>query len=387
LTTFGPLFVPAELRDAVSDGAWLDAMLDVERALANALSRAEVVPAHVAAAIADKCDPALYDIESLCVQGRAAGNPAEPLVRALREQVGGDEARYVHYGATSQDVVDSAMMIVARNARELIDHELAGVVKECARLAREHRSSPMAARTVLQQAVPTTFGRKVAGWLVAVTQARSTFGEAELPAQLGGAAGTLAALGENGRRVRSLIAGELDLSEAVIPWHTNRLPVARLAAALDSAAAACGKIGVDVVLLAQTEVGEVAEARGGGSSTMPHKRNPVRAVLARACARAVHAQASLLTGGEHEHERAAGAWHAEWNAISQLLSFAGGAAAAARECLENLDVDVVRMQANMSSDLVSERSAFGDEDPDPTTYLGSSEAFVDDALARYGESA
>jgi len=134
-------------------------------------------------------------------------------------------------------------------------------------------------------------------------------------------------------------------------------------------------------------VGEVAEARGGGSSTMPHKRNPVRAVLARACARVVHAQASLLTGGEHEHERAAGAWHAEWNAISQLLSFAGGAAAAARECLENLDVDVVRMQANMSSDLVSERSAFGDEDPDPTTYLGSSEAFVDDALARYGESA
>ena len=383
MTTFGPLFVPTELREAVSDAAWLDAMLDVERALANALSLAELVPAHVAAAIADKCDPALYDIESLCVQGRAAGNPVEPLVRALREQVGGDEARYVHYGATSQDVVDSAMMIVARIARELIDHELAGVAEGCARLAREHRSSPMAARTLLQHAVPTTFGYKAAGWLVAVTQARSTLGETELPAQLGGAAGTLAALGKNGRRVRSLVAAELELSEAIVAWHTNRRPVVRLAAALDSVAAACAKIGLDVVLLAQTEVGEVAEARGGASSTMPHKRNPVRAVLARACARGVHAQASLLTGGEYEHERAAGAWHAEWNAISQALAFTGGAAAAARECLDVLEVDKARMRANMTSDLLSERRAFGDDDPDPITYLGSAEPFVDEALRYY----
>jgi len=387
LTTFGPLFVPADLLDAVSDAAWLDAMLDVERALVNALSRAEVIPAHIAGAIADKCDPALYDVESLCVQGRVTGNPVEPLVRALREQVGGAEALYVHYGATSQDVVDSAMMIVARNAGELIDQELGGVAKECARLAREHRSSPMAARTLLQQAVPTTFGYKVAGWLVAITQARSTLREAQLPAQLGGAAGTLAALGENGRRVRSLVAGELELSETVVPWHTNRLTVARLAAALDSAAAACAKIGLDIVLLAQTEIGEVAEAEGGGSSTMPHKRNPVRAVLARACARAVHAQASLLTSGEHEHERSAGAWHAEWNAISQALAFAGGAAAAARECLESLHVDTARMRVNMSVDLVSERRAFGDDDPDPSTYLGSAEAFVDDALQYYEGSA
>src|SRR6266566_4126711 len=270
---------------------------------------------------------------------------------------------------------------------ELIDQELGGVAKECARLAREHRSSPMAARTLLQQAVPTTFGYKVAGWLVAITQARSTLREAQLPAQLGGAAGTLAALGENGRRVRSLVAGELELSETVVPWHTNRLTVARLAAALDSAAAACAKIGLDIVLLAQTEIGEVAEAEGGGSSTMPHKRNPVRAVLARACARAVHAQASLLTGGEHEHERSAGAWHAEWNAISQALAFAGGAAAAARECLESLHVDTARMRVNMSLDLVSERRAFGDDDPDPSTYLGSAEAFVDDALQYYEGSA
>jgi len=363
--------VPTELREAVSDAAWLDAMLDVERALANALSLAELVPAHVAAAIADKCDPALYDIESLCVQGRAAGNPVEPLVRALREQVGGDEARYVHYGATSQDVVDSAMMIVAR------------IAEGCARLAREHRSSPMAARTLLQHAVPTTFGYKAAGWLVAVTQARSTLGETELPAQLGGAAGTLAALGKNGRRVRSLVAAELELSEAIVAWHTNRRPVVRLAAALDSVAAACAKIGLDVVLLAQTEVGEVAEARGGASSTMPHKRNPVRAVLARACARGVHAQASLLTGGEYEHERAAGAWHAEWNAISQALAFTGGAAAAARECLDVLEVDKARMRANMTSDLLSERRAFGDDDPDPITYLGSAEPFVDEALRYY----
>jgi 3-carboxy-cis,cis-muconate cycloisomerase len=301
-------------------------------------------------------------------------------VRALREQVGAGAASPVHRGATSQDVVDTAMMIVARGARELIDTELAGLAKECARLAREHRSTPMAARTLLQQAVPTTFGYKAAAWLGGVAQARSLLTTAELPAQLGGAAGTLAALGEDGPTVRAAFAKELGLADPVLPWHTQRLPVTRLAFALDAAAAACAKIGLDVVLLAQSEVGEVREAGGGASSTMPHKRNPVRAVLARACARAVHAQATLLAGGDYEHERAAGAWHAEWNALSQALAFTGGAAVAARECLEGLEVDAGRMRQNMTGDLLSER---GEGDPDPMTYLGSAERFVDDALRAY----
>ncbi|MGZ8716753.1 MAG: lyase family protein, partial [Gaiellaceae bacterium] len=271
MSTFGALFVPAPLREAVSDAAWLDAMLDVERALVNAGASAGVVPAGAAAAVAEQCDPALYDVGKLCEAGRATGNPAEPLVRALRERVGGDAARWVHVGATSQDVMDSAAMLVARNALGLIDDELEGVARACARLAEEHRDTVMAARTLLQQAVPTTFGLKAAGWLVAVLDARSRIGRLTLPAQLGGAAGTLAVFGENGPEVVRLFAVELDLAEPPLPWHAHRGRVAELAGALGAVGSASAKIGLDVVLLAQTEVGEVSEAEGGGSSTMPHK--------------------------------------------------------------------------------------------------------------------
>jgi len=390
LSTFGALFVPAPLRQAVSDAAWLDAMLDVERALVNAGAIAGVVPADAAAAVAERCDPALYDIEQLCEAGRTAGNPAEPLVRALREQVGGDAARWAHVGATSQDVMDSAAMLVARNALGLIDDELEGVARACARLAEEHRDTVMAARTLLQQAVPTTFGLKAAGWLVAVLDARSRIGRLTLPAQLGGAAGTLAAFGGKGVDVVRLFAEELDLAEPALPWHAHRGRVAELAGALGAVASASAKIGLDVVLLAQTEVGEVSEVEGGASSTMPHKRNPARAVLARACARGVHAQVPVLTDGEHELERAAGAWHAEWNALSEALALAGGAAAAIRICLDGLEVDVARMRANMSDGLLAERDAFVDrgvlQEGADASYLGSANVFVDRALARYRET-
>ena len=174
----------------------------------------------------------------------------------------------------------------------------------------------------------------------------------------------------------------------MIPWHADRAPVAALAAALDAAARAAAKIGLDVVLLAQTEVGEVSEREGGGSSTMPHKRNPVRATLARACARGVRAQTGLLAGGAYEHERAAGAWQAEWGALSGALALAGGAVASARECLEGLEVHAERMRANMTGDLLAERRAFEgeDADPDPATYLGSADTFVERALDRYREA-
>ncbi len=249
-------------------------MLAFERALASAASRAGAIPAESAAAIAGSCRVELYDIEQLCEQGRAIGAPAEPLVRALREQVGGEAAHHVHHGATSQDVLDSAAMLVARDARAVIDGELDGVARACARLADEYRSTPMAGRTLLQHAVPTTFGLKAAGWLLAVVEARERLQRVRLPVQLGGAAGTLAALGGHGPEVLSLLAAELGLDEPVLPWHVHRGPVAELASALDGAAAACAKIGLDVVLLAQTEVGEVAEPAGGGSSTMPQKHNP-----------------------------------------------------------------------------------------------------------------
>jgi 3-carboxy-cis,cis-muconate cycloisomerase len=385
--TFDGLFVPDTIRDAVADSAWLQGMLDAERALASAGAGAGVVPAQVATAIAQSCRSDLFDLEQLAIEGRAVGNPAEPLVRALRKQVPDEVARFVHFGATSQDIVDTAAMLVAQGARPLILEELAGVAAACAELADVHRATSMAARTLLQQAVPTTFGLKAAGWLVAVIDARRRLAGAHLPAQLGGAAGTLAPFGDAGPEVLRLYAEQLGLVEPVLPWHTHRGSIAELSAALDAAAAACAKIGLDVVLLAQTEVGEVATATGGGSSTMPHKQNPVGAVLARSCARIVHANAGVLTEGDYEHERAAGAWQAEWPALSAALAFAGGAAAAARECLDGLDVRPDRMRANMTESLFSERDAFVEQglierDED---YLGSAGAMVDRALARYRE--
>jgi 3-carboxy-cis,cis-muconate cycloisomerase len=376
LTSFGPLFVSQRLRAAVADGAWLRGMLDAERALATALARLGVIPEGAAAAVVAKCDPDLFDIEDIAEQGRAVANPAEPLVRALREQVGEDNAEYVHYGATSQDVVDTAAMLVARRTVEVIVEDAAALERECARLAAEHRSTPMAARTLLQQAVPTTFGYKAALWLAAVREARAGLEQLDFPAQLGGAAGTVAAYGEQGAEIPAAFAAELRLVEPLVPWHTNRAPIVRLASALAGAARAGGKIGLDVVLLAQTEVGEVAEAEPGGSSAMPHKRNPVRAVLARACSRGAQGYLTVLMDGQHEHERAAGAWQAEWDALSGALSLSGGAVAAARESLAGLQVDSERMRANITEDLFS----------DGTLNLGSAETFVDRVLAAHPEA-
>ena len=350
MTTFDPLFVPEELRDAVSGRAWLAAMLDVERALANAGSLAGVVPASAAAAIAEACASAAFEWEELLTEARAVGNPAEPLARALAASVADDVSRFVHLGATSQDVMDTAAMIVARRALELVLEEARRVARACAALARTYRDTPMAGRTLLQQAVPTTFGAKAAGWLVAVVDARRRLVELRehgLAAQLGGAAGTLATLGDRGVDVLRLFAAEVDLVEPAVPWHTNRVRIAELGAALGIFAGVIAKIGLDLALLAQTEIGEVRE-HGGGSSTMPQKRNPLGSVLARACARTARGHASVLEATlVQEHERAAGAWHAEWGALSGSLAYAGGAAAALAGALESLEVDTARMRANL----------------------------------------
>jgi 3-carboxy-cis,cis-muconate cycloisomerase len=432
---FERIFVPAEFRDALSDGAWLQAMLDAERALAAAEARVGVIPANAAEAIAAACHAEQFDADSIGEQGRAAGNPVEPLIRALADAVEGEAAGYVHWGATSQDILDTATMLVSRGALNLIREALDGVAAECARLAETHRSTPIAGRTLLQQAVPTTFGLKAAGWLVAVVEARRGLvrvREKGLAVQLGGAAGTLGALGEAGPEVMRAFADELGLQEPVVPWHTNRVRIAELGAALDVASGALAKIGIDVALLSQSEVGEVTEADAGVSSTMPQKRNPVGSALAVACARQVHAQAAVLTAAlPQEHERALGGWHSEWPALPGALAYTGGAAAAAHRTLEGLEVDAERMEANLQlSDgaVMSERIAFllaerlgrreaqalvGEaaersqasgrtlreellEDArvdvaeldaafDPATYLGSAEAFVDRALTAYRE--
>ncbi|HEY7537067.1 MAG TPA: lyase family protein [Gaiellaceae bacterium] len=365
---FRSIFVPSKLRAAVGGKAWLQAMLDAEGALARAEARAGLIPADAADAITACCRADLFDVASIGEQGHAVANPAEPLVRALRERAG-DAGRWVHHGATSQDIVDSAAMLVSKRARVLVLEESGGVAGACARLAGAHRGTVMAARTLLQQAVPTTFGLKAAGWLVGVVEARRRLAAVETAAQLGGAAGTLGAFGEKGIEVLGLFAEELELAEPALPWHANRTRIAELGAALELVAGACGKIALDVILLAQTEIAEIS-VPWGGSSAMPHKRNPAGAVVAAAAARqAARTSFDLL----HEHERAAGAWQAEWTALSDALAFAGGTAAAVRETLEGLEVNGERMRANLDPVLAAEVEAG----------LASVDRLVDRALDLY----
>lgn len=439
MSAFDALFVPADMRAAVSPRAWLQGMLDAERALVNAAARTGAVPAHLAAEIAGACDPDRFDFDLLAGEGRAVGNLAEPLVRALAGSVGEEAARHVHRGATSQDIVDTAAMLVSQRALGVVLQDVDRVAATAAALARAHRGTLMAARTMLQQAVPSTFGLKAAGWLTAVVEARVRLVELRderLAAQLGGAAGTLAAFGADGVDVLERFARELGLQTPAMPWHADRTRLAELGAALATAAGVAAKIALDLVLLAQTEVGEVAEGGGTGrSSTMPQKRNPVRSTLARASARLAAAHASVLTGAlEQEHDRAAGAWQAEWDALSGSLAYTGGAMRSLAEALEALEVDAERMRRNLdltggvvmaervalqllerlgraeAQDAVREAAAratasgtsFRDElldDPraglgadevdaalDPSTYLGASAQLVDRALALYESS-
>jgi 3-carboxy-cis,cis-muconate cycloisomerase len=427
VTLFASLFVPEELRDATSELAWLEGMLDAERALANAEGLVGVIPAEAAGAIADCCQPERFSIDDLAAQGSAAGNPAEPLVRALRAQVGQPFADYVHWGATSQDIVDTAAMIVARRSLGLIVDEVERAAAACARLARDHAATLMLGRTLLQPAVSTTFGLKAAGWLTALVEARSRLLQLSsegVAAQLGGAAGTLASLGDRGPEVVELYAAQLGLPAPAFPWHTNRSRVAELGAALAVAAGTFAKIGLDVGLLAQSDVGEVREADGGPSSTMPQKRNPVGSVRAIACARQVAAYSAVLFGSQvAEHERAFGGWQAEWEPLTSALALTGGAAAAIAGVLDGLEVDAVRMRANLDETegaVLAERAllvltarvgrpkalaivgaAAGsslrdalapvvpadelDELLDPAGYLGSAGVLVERALALYAD--
>ncbi len=363
---FTPIFVPEAVQDSVAEEAWLQAMLDVEVALA----RAEAAHDLVAAEAADGIAAARPDLAGLGVAARDAGNPVVELVRRLREAAG-EHADAVHFGATSQDVLDSAAMLVAKRALAPVLAELDAVVDACAALARGHRGTVMAGRTLMQQAEPVTFGLKAAGWLVGVAGGRARLRELRLPAQLGGAAGTLSKLGDRGPAVLAAFARELGLDEPVLPWHGDRRPVAELGAALAIAAGAVEKVALDIVLLSQTEVGEVAEESGGGrggSSAMAHKHNPVGSIRTRAAARSVRAAAGvLLEAMAGEHERAAGAWHSEWRALSDALAGTGGAAWSLHEALSGLTVDAERMRANISADLRD-------------VGTGAADAFIDRAL-------
>jgi 3-carboxy-cis,cis-muconate cycloisomerase len=356
---FRPIFVPERIAEAVSGRAWLRAMLEAEGALAVAQARVGLIPPQVAETIVSCCDVDRFDPGEIGRGGRAQGNPVPPLVRALTEavsRVSEDAAGHVHKGATSQDIMDTAAMLVCRHALGLILTEVEGVAAACAGLADTYRDTLMPGRTLLQQALPMTFGNKAAGWLVSVLEVRGgllVVRETELAVQLGGAAGTLASLGRVGTQVLGEFAQELGLVEPVVPWHTDRARISEIGSALSLVAGVLGKISQDVILMAQTEVGEVAEPAGegrGGSSTLPHKRNPILSVTAAANARRVidlsHTLQAAMVG---EHERATGAWHSEWEALSDALALAGGAAAAVREVTEGLEVHPEKMLENLNA--------------------------------------
>jgi 3-carboxy-cis,cis-muconate cycloisomerase len=340
---------------AVTDDAWFRALLEAEAALSRAAAGLGLVSASAAAAVTEACaEPGRLDLTTVVAKAADAGNPVPPLVRALQDAVGDDAARAVHVGATSQDILDTALVLLARDAIDAIDADLASAADAAARLAATHRDDVVMGRTLMQQALPTTFGLKAAGWLAGLDGARLRLAEvvATLPVQYGGAAGTLAASGGSGVALRTAFAAELGLADTPVPWHTVRLPIADLAGVLGAAAGVLATVAVDVVLLAQTEVGEVSEGsdQRGGSSAMPHKHNPVAAISARACARrAPGLVATLFAAMEQEHERSAGAWHSEWPTLTDLLTTVGSAAAWLAESLAGLRPDTARMAATVAA--------------------------------------
>ena len=407
---------------AVTDAAWLQAMLDAEAALARALASAGVIEEAEAEAIAAACVADRFDAAAIAAAASGSGNPVVPLKAALTEAVEGPAAAHVHRGATSQDILDSAAMLVAARALDALLDDLLAARLAAGELARAHRDTPVAGRTLLQQAVPTTFGLKAAGWMAGLEDARRWLNELRverLAAQLGGAAGTLASLGDAGPAVAEAYADALGLPEPVLPWHTLRGRIGELASALAVSSGAVAIVARDVILLSQTEVAEVQEGRAGGSSTMPHKRNPVAAICALASAQQAPGLAATLLGAmAHEHERAAGAWHAEWRPLGELLRSTGSAVAWLRDSLEGLEPDPARMRANLDATggrMLAERvkgevaaddleraleaedfaaavaQLVGEERAaellDPAGYLGSAGELVDRALDFYDREA
>lgn len=380
------------------DTAWLQVLLDAEAALARALVVSGHITEQQAGTIAAACRADRFDPAALGRAAEGGGNPVIPLVKQLTAHVhetDPEAARQVHRGATSQDVMDTAAMLLVRRAGRALHTELRALTSDLHALADHHRSTPMPGRTLLQQALPTTFGAVAAGWAAGLTGAADRIEDVlthHLAAQLGGAVGTLASLeprdppgqqpspgsqgsnssqnspsqsspetpgaagpqsfpGSSALAVAAAFAEQLDLPEPLLPWHTERGRIAEIAAALGRVCGAVGTTAQDIVLLAQTEVGELTEEGGsgvGGSSTMPHKRNPVAAVSALAAARqAPGLVATLFAAQIQEHQRAAGSWHAEWLPLTDLLRRTGSAVSWLRVSVERLRVHPDRMRANL----------------------------------------
>jgi 3-carboxy-cis,cis-muconate cycloisomerase len=436
------LFSTPMMSTAFSPQAHVRGMLAFEAALARAEARAGIIPQEAATVITANCREELFDVAALYREAAVAGTPAIPLVRTLTAHIEGNAQKFVHWGATSQDAIDTALMLQMRDGLDLLLEGLLSVCAACATLAGQHRHTLMAGRTLLQQALPITFGLKAARWLaLVVRQVRALRERRErtLAVQLGGAAGTLASLGDNGLRVVELLAEELGLPVPNLPWHTERDRIAEIAATLGVVAGAMAKIAGDIVLLAQTEVGEALEGAApgkGGSSAMPQKHNPVDATGAIASARlAVGVVPVILSAMVQEHERAVGGWQAEWAAIPDLFRFTAGAVERVRGAVGGLQVDPARMKTNLDLTgglIMAESFAMAlaphlgrpeaqrivqatcdramksgenlrqaamaeaqvrailspeeiDQALDPSGYLGSTDVFIDRALASYHE--
>ncbi len=335
---------------AATDGnAWIAAMLEVERALAVAEERVGVVPGGTAVAVSEAVRVFALDASTLQADGARAGTPVIPLVRALAKSGGS----WVHWGATSQDIIDSALALVARRASRVLLDDLDGVVDQLGVLADRHRATTIVGRTLMQHAAPTTFGLKAAGWLLGLIDAAEDLQRVTgaFPAQLGGSVGTLGVLGTAAAEVLREFAVELGLPEPLIPWHAVRAPVARLGAALGLVAGSVSKVAGDLVLLAQGEVAEIAERAEEGrgvSSALPNKRNPVGAINALAAARrAAPLAGALVNALDHQHERAAGAFQVEAPMVCELFGHAASAVAALGDALTGLEVDEDKMAANL----------------------------------------
>jgi len=348
------MFASLEMAAIFSGRTTVQRMLDVEAGLARAEARAGMIPQAAADAIGAKCRVELFNLDALFRDAAEAGTPAIPLVRMLTELVDEEARKAVHLGVTSQDIIDTATMLQIREGVDLLIGRLLDIAQTCATLAERHRHTHMAGRTLLQHAVPVTFGLKAARWLALATRLVTRLRDIQqqvLAVQLGGAAGTLAALGKEGLRVMEMLAHDLGLGVPDLPWHAERDRMGEVAARLGVVAGAMGKIATDIVLLAQTEVGEVTTgaAGSGRSSAMPHKRNPAEAVAALACSRlAIGTVPVILGAGVQEHERAAGGWQAEWQAVPELFRFTSGAVQWVLRAMSSLQVDAERMQANLN---------------------------------------
>jgi 3-carboxy-cis,cis-muconate cycloisomerase len=439
-----PLFGSPAMEAVWSGEGTVGAMLAFEAALAGSEAEAGVIPQGATAPIAAACHAGLIDIAALAKAAGIAGNTAIPLVKMLTAavaKVDPEAAKWVHYGATSQDAMDTGLVLQLRSAFDLIDADLARAMAAAAKLARAHRDTPMAGRTWLQQALPITFGLKAAGTLDALMRHADRLKEARprvLALQFGGAAGTLASLGDKGPEVARLLASRLDLSPPDMPWHGQRDRVVEAAALFAGIVATAAKFARDTALMMQTEVGEVLEPAApgrGGSSTMPHKRNPaLSATILGAAGLAPQLLAAVAAGGAGEHERFAGGWQAEWMALPELARLAGGVLSRLVELLEGLEVKPERMRANLDAtggllmaeavqmalapalgrlvahdrieaacrtavaesrvllDVLAEDAEITRHAPrgrlaellDPAGYLGAAGVFVDQVLARYG---